>query len=178
LRDEFECPVIALHHFGKDEARGGRGSSALPANFDTVVTCKRHEKSLSLEVSVQYHKDADEPDQPWTFEGRPVGGSLVFFPTTPQEHKAATASDDLYEPRKIGATLAGLKAVGLGAAVSSHVLAASLVSPGKDETAEDRHSAVERASRALTKLARGKLEAYCHRQGRELLWCLPASEPA
>jgi len=178
LRDEFECPVIALHHFGKDEGRGGRGSSALPANFDTVITCRRHEKSLSLEVNVQYHKDADEPENPWTFEGRAIGGSLVFFPTTPEEHRLATASEDFFHPRTIGSCLRGLGAVGLAAAVSTNVLAASLIVPGKTESVEERHAAVERASRALTKLARTKLEDYCVRSGRELLWCLPSSNPS
>lgn len=176
LRDEFECPVIALHHFGKDEARGGRGSSALPANFDTVITCRRHEKSLSLEVSVQYHKDADEPDHPWTFEGRAIGGSLVFFPTTPEEHRSNTQSAELFPPKRVGAALASLGAQGLASAVTSHVLAAALIPPTQDETTEARTEAGDRASKALAKLARGKLEPYCHWQGRELLWCLPSSE--
>lgn len=178
LRDEFECPVIALHHFGKDEARGGRGSSALPANFDTVVVCKRHEKLLTLEVMVQYHKDADEPDAPWTFEGRAIGGSLVFFPTTAEAHRLATAAPELFEARKVGAALRNLNAIGAEQGVTSTVLAAALIAPVKDESAEARHAVVERASRTLTKLARTKLEAYCVRSGRELLWCLPSSNPS
>jgi AAA domain len=37
IRAAFSCCVLTLHHSGKDEARGMRGSSALRNNADTVI---------------------------------------------------------------------------------------------------------------------------------------------
>jgi len=37
LRDRFDCNVVWIHHTGKDDARGARGSSALRAATDTEI---------------------------------------------------------------------------------------------------------------------------------------------
>lgn len=175
LRDEFECPVIALHHYGKDATRGGRGSSALPAGFDTVISVDRHEKSWCLSVKVDYHKDADEPDEPWTFEGRKLGPSLVFYPTTAEEHRVNTKGEEVFARSAVGAALRKLGAIGQSNAISTTVLAAELspVQAGEDLGAHQER--VSRAARAIGKLSKTKLAGYCWREGRDCHWGLPAA---
>jgi len=174
LRDEFECSILALHHFGKDAGRGGRGSSALPANFDTVIHLDRVPGTKAISAEVQYHKDADEPRDPWTFEGRVVGPSLVFFPTTREQHGLLAGDADDLDPRKVGAALKDLGAFGPEKAVTSTVLATQLFPalPGEDE--EARQTRLQVAARSLSALAKSKLAAYADKLGREWLWSLPA----
>lgn len=42
LRDRFRCNVLWVHHTGKDESRGARGSSALRAATDTEIEIADH----------------------------------------------------------------------------------------------------------------------------------------
>ena len=39
--DELDCSILIIHHAGKDESRGMRGSSALKASMDTVIHVKQ-----------------------------------------------------------------------------------------------------------------------------------------
>lgn len=172
LVDQFGCSVLALHHTGKDEGRGARGSSAFLAGFDTVLEAKAHKATKALEIRVRKHKDAEEREAPWTYEGKAIGTSLVFQPTNAEEHRTLTAQDDQFDPRKIGAALQRLNAYGAENGVTSHVLATELVPPGGD--AEVAASLINKTARALGALARSKLEAYCTRNGRELSWFMPA----
>jgi KaiC/GvpD/RAD55 family RecA-like ATPase len=41
LRDELQCHVAAVHHFGKETSRGGRGHSLLQCGVDTVIEVDR-----------------------------------------------------------------------------------------------------------------------------------------
>lgn len=174
LRDEFDCSVIAIHHYGKDQSKGGRGSSALPAGFDTVISVERHEKSLCLAVAVDYHKDADEPENPWTFEGRKLAHSLVFYPTTADEHRLNTKGEELFDGKKIGAALRELGAVGTENAVTTSVLAASLCPIHTGEDMLEHQERVNRTARALGKLSHLKLASYGERAGRDFMWSMPA----
>lgn len=176
LRDEFDCPVIVQHHLGKDGERGSRGSSALPANFDTVITTTRHEKSWIVSVVVDNHKDYSEPEEPFTFEGKKVGSSLVFFPTTPEEHRVNTAGDEVFDGRAIGAALKALDAFGMKNAVTASVLAAELTPRHADEDVTVHHDRVNRTARAIGKLARSSLKAYVEKSGRDLMWLLPTRD--
>jgi hypothetical protein len=53
----FECFVLAIHHTGKDQNKGARGSSAFFANMDTVISTKLKQGGTELRVKKQ--KDAD-----------------------------------------------------------------------------------------------------------------------
>lgn len=176
LRDEFECPVIALHHYGKDAARGGRGSSALPANFDTVITVERHEKSLHLTVKVDYHKDAPEPENAYLFEGAQLGPSLVFSPISEEAHRAATMAEQALDNKKVGAALKALNAFGMDGAVTTNVLAGQLTPQHEGEELEAHQRRVNETARTLVKLARLKLAAYVEKSGRDLMWLLPTKD--
>lgn len=173
LVEAFGCSVVAVHHQSdKKDAAMVRGSSAFYAGFDTVIQLKAHKATRALEAWVRKQKDADEREAPWTYEGRVVAGSLVFQPTSADEHRVLQAEGDDFEPRKIGAALQRLNAYGAENGVTSHVLATELIGPEGD--AEARVSLISKTARSLGGLSKGKLEAYCARQGRELSWFLPA----
>lgn len=172
LVEAFGCSVIAIHHTGKDEGRGARGSSAFLAGFDTVLEVAAHKATKTLELRVKKHKDAEERSQPWAFEAKAIANSLVLQPITHEEHATLTGKDERLDGKKIGAALRDLKAFGVEAGVTTHVLATAILPP--DGEAEERQNRIEKTSRALRTLARDKLEAYCEKAGRDLVWFLPA----
>lgn len=178
LVENLGCTVIAIGHTGKDGERGVRGSSALHAGFDTVIEIKAHRETKAVAMQVLKHKNAPEPDKPWTFEGRVVGPSLVFFPTDLSAHKMLTQSNDTFNAKRVGAALQKLNAYGEEQAVTSTVLASTILEPDENQSADEHQETVARGARTLGQLARGKLEAYAVRQGRELRWFLPAPERA
>ncbi len=157
LRDEFECPAIALHHTGKDDARGARGSSALQAGFDTTLLCKRVENSRAVSLRVMQHKDAEEPEAPWTFEARKVGASLVLAPISAAEYASAIGRDDPFDARKVGRALFDMGATN-GRTVTTEALASQLGLTDKN------------TSTVLRKLAATKLRAYSDGAGKDLVW--------
>lgn len=72
----YECLALAIHHTGKDEKKGARGSSAFQANMDTLLsTTKKHG---GMELRVKKHKDADAPDEPFFLKLKEVGASIVL----------------------------------------------------------------------------------------------------
>ena len=76
-------------------------------------------------------------------------------------------------PKTVGAVLKNLKAFGEPAGVSTAVVATELTPPKENETVEGRAAAIARTGRALTTQAKGALEAYCVRHGKNLVWFLP-----
>ena len=72
----FECFVLAVHHTGKDQSKGARGSSAFYANMDTVISTKL--KIGGTEFRVRKQKDADVSDDISYFAVKEVGASIVL----------------------------------------------------------------------------------------------------
>ncbi len=163
LVEEFGCSVLVIHHTGKDTARGSRGSSAFHAGFDTVIDVSAKRENKAVSVVVKKHKDAEEREQPWTFKGRVIGPSLVFFPTSAEEHGTLTAEDDPIAPAVIGGALRTLKAIGLEHGVTTNVLASQLTTPVENESPEDRSAKITALSRKLGGLSKTKLY-HVHRQ--------------
>lgn len=160
LRDEFGCTVIAIHHSGKDSERGARGSSAWQADFDSVIETIRPDKGLlNVEVVVRKHKNALE-GQRWTFKGEKVAGSLVFSPTTAEEHKAAEDHSDPYAPGKVARIL-----VEAGAATRRDALTTAEVWNKLGGALGD-----EAGVRRLERLAKTTLRALVDREGSILYW--------
>lgn len=60
LAAHYDCFVLAVHHTGKDEARGARGSSVFYANLDTALYLRK--KSGGVSLVVKNHKEADPKD--------------------------------------------------------------------------------------------------------------------
>ncbi len=173
LVEAFGCTVVAIHHTGKDDARGARGSSAFHAGFDSVIEVKATRATKAVEVWVRKHKDAEEREKPWTFEGRTIGPSLVFFPTTEDRHRELTSKSDPYEPRKIGAALQLLGAKGEDHGVTTSVLAAQVYQGPETESVEDRQAAISSVARRLGSLGKTKLAAYCSPAPGGIIWWLP-----
>lgn len=76
LSERYACPVVTVHHTGKDPTRGARGASAVKAalDFEVQVTEGR--------IDFTKQKDALSPD-PWRFELKPSGESAWAAPTNP-----------------------------------------------------------------------------------------------
>ena len=176
LVEEFGCTVMAIHHNGKEENRGARGSSAFLAGFDTVLEVKAVKNTKAVSVYVRKHKDAEERETAWTFEGRVTAASLTFEATTPEQHRLLCGESSDITARKVGAALKKKNAFGEPAGVTTAVLATELTPTKESETVEDRGASISRTGRALTAQAKGALEAYCTKHGKSFLWFLTAAD--
>lgn len=76
LSRHYECFVLAVHHTGKDQSKGARGSSAFYANMDTVLSTKLRVGGTELRVRKQ--KDADVSDDIRYFAVKEVASSIVL----------------------------------------------------------------------------------------------------
>ncbi len=60
IRTTYNCTILIVHHSGKDETRGARGSTSIKGALDTeILLSKTGEKSFELSVSKQ--KDHEPP---------------------------------------------------------------------------------------------------------------------
>lgn len=173
LQKELACTVVVIRHTGKDESRGGRGSNVIEGDFDTMLHVVRHEKTMTVALSVKEQRNAAEAEVPWTFEGRHVGNSLVFFETDTATYQRTVKGDDIYAAAKIGEALRILKAIGTAASVTTTVLASHIMPQLQDESPEVRTQMVSKAERQLKALSKSRLEAYTDSSGKHLAWYLP-----
>lgn len=72
----YECFVLLIHHTGKDQNKGARGSSAFYANVDTVLSTKL--KQGGTELRARKQKDADVSDDVSYFKVKEIGASIVM----------------------------------------------------------------------------------------------------
>lgn len=172
LVEAFHCSVLAIHHTGKDKDRGARGSSAFLAGFDTVIEINAHKATKAVSVSVKKHKDAEERETPWTFEGRAIGGSLVFFETSPEVHAVLTHAEKEFSSKKIGAALKKIGAKGASMGVSDSVLASELTPLIENQGYEEREQAISVTLRAL-RANKDNLSGYFETVGNIRKWSLP-----
>lgn len=173
IKRQLHCTVLVVHHSGKDSDKGPRGSGAILAGVDATHEVIPHKETKVVAVYNRRQKDADERAAPWLFEGKEIAGSLVFQPITPEAYRQLTQADDALDPRKVGAALIALKAVGMDNAVATHVLASKLRNQPAEEGPEATQAGVDRVARQLRAAARGRLEAYTERRGNELVWFMP-----
>ena len=169
LRDEFGSAVLLIHHSGKDETRGARGSSALSAGADAIFRVTRAKDTLAVTLHCEKMKDADEPGDVH-LQGEETGGSLSFHVVTADEHAAATRANPPLAPAEVGKALHRAGAVN-GVNVNTRQLAASLVEPAADE------KALANMERRLRRAATGALAAYLAEpasgRGSTLQWTFP-----
>ncbi len=164
VRERYGCTVVAVHHSGKDEARGARGSSAWLADFDSVIETRRPSPDqLAVEVTVRKHKNAADAGR-WTFRGSEIAGSLVFSPTTASEHRANLDEGDAFAAAKISRVLAAGDARSLQKGLQTAELLRLLGGRFDDE----------RGIKTLETLAKTKLQPYCVAVDGTLWWFLPA----
>lgn len=100
VRDVCHVAVIGVHHSGKDEERGMRGSSAFRGAADCVLLAKREEGSDTVELITEDQKD-DEPAAPiymkmikveW-LDGLKQASTLVPEITGKQSQKSSAVLD-------------------------------------------------------------------------------------
>lgn len=174
IKVRLNCAVLVIHHSGKDEGRGARGSNALQGAMDAAFEVKADKRTKSVAVWCRRQKDAPEREEPWCFEGREVAGQMVLQPIKHADYVALTRVNDALAPKEIGALLRGMGAVGEDNGVSSHALAFELVNRGDpDLTEEAKDTLILRQTRVLGKLAQKSLEAYCIGSGATLTWFVP-----
>lgn len=53
IERKAECFVLAIHHMGKDQTKGARGSSALRGNVDTVLKLEDKKGIITVEIDKQ-----------------------------------------------------------------------------------------------------------------------------
>lgn len=174
IKRKLKCTVVIIHHTGKDGLTY-RGSNALEGGCDAIHEVVPHKATKVVAVYNRRQKDADEREAPWLFEGKQAGKSLVFQPITPEAFRQMTQADDALDPRKVGAALHRLKAVGLANAVTTHTLATELRPQPVDEPADVTQAGVGRVERQLRAAARGRLDVYTERRGNELIWFMPGA---
>ncbi|MHB2095870.1 helicase RepA family protein [Pantoea dispersa] len=61
IKRKTGATVLVVHHSGKDEARGARGSSSFRAALDAEFQVKREDENIALILSCTKMKDAEEP---------------------------------------------------------------------------------------------------------------------
>lgn len=72
----YDCFVLVIHHTGKDESRGARGSSVYYANLDSALYLKKKKGGVAL--IVKNHKEADVKDGEIYFATQEFGSSIVL----------------------------------------------------------------------------------------------------
>lgn len=176
LKRALNCTVLVVHHTGKDRDRGARGSNAFLGGFDAALEAEANKVSKTLTLHIRRQKDADASEVPFMFQGREIGGSLVFFEIDSAAYKRATRVDDAFEPAKIGRALRELGAIGETRAVATQVLSVHLTPPLVEDTTESQARAQSSTLRRLKQLARSTLAGYVLDRDKGFAWCLPDSE--
>lgn len=120
----FEAFVLGLHHTGKDEAKGARGSSVFLANMDTVISTKL--KIGGTEFRVRKQKDADVSDEIHYFQIKEVAQSIVLERSEVLADAAPKKTTSAYAWASVEEVVRTLE--GLGGETSEHVLAEEIAS--------------------------------------------------
>lgn len=63
IKRKAGATVLVVHHSGKDEAKGARGSSAFRAALDAEFNIKREDENKALVLTCTKMKDAEEPQR-------------------------------------------------------------------------------------------------------------------
>jgi KaiC/GvpD/RAD55 family RecA-like ATPase len=63
LRDKLHCHVLAIHHCGKDAARGSRGHSLLKGNVDTEIEVTRDSSTRVSTAGVTKQREGEEGEK-------------------------------------------------------------------------------------------------------------------
>jgi hypothetical protein len=63
LRDRLRCHVLAIHHCGKDAARGSRGHSLLKGNVDTEIEVTRDDSTRVSTAVVTKQREGEEGEK-------------------------------------------------------------------------------------------------------------------
>lgn len=169
---EFHCPVLVVAHTGHAEEaqKRVRGSSALPAGFDTLLTMEANRAAKLLTLEVQQHKDADDEGLKWHFALRELAGSIVLDPLTDTQFSHRVKTFDPLSLDKIAVILRASRAIDEASGLSTYVLADKLTPPIMGESLLDREAALSDKQRKLAKLGLGAGKVFMHGRGRDAHW--------
>lgn len=76
----YECFVLCVHHTGKDQSKGARGSSVFFANLDVAISTRKVQNGMEFRVKKQ--KDADVDDATRYFQVKESADSIVLQQTS------------------------------------------------------------------------------------------------
>jgi hypothetical protein len=99
IKTHLKCAVLVIHHTGKDESRGMRGSNALEGAVDAAFKVKRNKGLKAVSVICTRQKDAEEREEPWCFEGKDFGGQMVLQPVAHRDYQAMTPRSGRARPQ-------------------------------------------------------------------------------
>ncbi len=98
VREATGAAVLLVHHSGKDQAKGMRGSTALLGAVDSAIRVRRDGADISLEVEELRH---GEPPPPVRLRLAPQGASAAL--------RASTAADDFGPGARVLELAAGVE---------------------------------------------------------------------
>ena len=75
----YECFVLFIHHTGKDQTKGHRGSGVYFDNADTVMSTLKIANGTQFQI--HKHKDADVEESKKYFKVKPIADSIVLLET-------------------------------------------------------------------------------------------------
>lgn len=183
LQREFECTVLLVHHTGKDEGRGPRGSNALLGGVETVLGVEANARDHSVILRCTRMKDADLPI-PIFLKGRPVAGSLVFDQIDGPQRDAMRASPDRVSPQAVYDALNNLGCVSLAEKCPTQRLAAEILRTRGELPQDDAGTfrAIRNLRNRLLEAWRegGPIAVYGHKDGTRqtsgVHWWVPEDE--
>lgn len=114
----YECFVLVLHHTGKDQNKGARGSSVFIGNVDTMISTRK--KVGGTELRIRKQKDADVEDNLSYFAVKEIGQSIVLERTGALAEVQTKKSTSRYAWASIEEVVRALE--GLGGETSETVL--------------------------------------------------------
>lgn len=148
MKRKLDCTILALHHTRKD-GDGYRGSGAILAGFDSVISLVANRENMTAEVWAKKHKDAETRNFPWRIKAEKLMDSLAFRMAV----DADLAPGDHLKPADVGTVLRGLKVMDADDAVVAPVLV--------EELARFKLWDKKRVAREFATLAKcGKLRAF------------------
>lgn len=175
------CNVTLLHHKGKDETKGGRGSSADEAAVDQLLELKSDKTTRTAVVTVRARKDGEDAIKAH-LQIVSAGSDAVpvLVPLSGEQYRQLSRVDDAYAEGKIGAALSDLKAFGEAHAVKTNEIAAALLGLWGDlskDKAQRKKKEKSVSARLAEKVRAGRFQAYLVRAGGEPVkpyqWYLP-----
>lgn len=78
LVQQHQTHVLLVHHTGKEDGKGSRGSIVLPSSVHTELHIEANAPDQSFKLSMYKQKNAMAWDKALGFKGRQIAGSLAF----------------------------------------------------------------------------------------------------
>jgi hypothetical protein len=84
LQKRLNCTILVVHHSGKDQTKGMRGSTAMWGFADTVLRVDAEDEFTTVSIDKQKEGPADL--KPWGFRAAPAADSITLHLVPSFEH--------------------------------------------------------------------------------------------